>query len=139
MSFAPSDFIRSNFDFGAVSTTTTVHRTPVARAAYATPWPAFPALIVQTPCLRSASDNAATALAAPRNLYALIGCRFSSFRRISGNSGPSSRRISGVRTIVFAIRSRAAYLWELNRSDGFENHRFTVEAAIPGAIIVNLR
>ena len=68
MSFAPSAFMRSIFAAGAVSIATTVHGTPAARAAYATPWPAFPALIVQTPHLRSASGNIATALAAPRNL-----------------------------------------------------------------------
>jgi hypothetical protein len=68
MSVAPRAFIRSNFDFGAVSTTTTMQGTPAALAAYATPWPALPALIVQTPRLRSGSDNAATAFAAPRNL-----------------------------------------------------------------------
>ncbi len=33
MSVAPSAFIRSNFDFGAVSTTTTVHGTFAALAA----------------------------------------------------------------------------------------------------------
>src|SRR5712672_989732 len=37
-----------------------------------------------------------------------MGWRFSSLSRMSGNSGPSSRRISGVRTIVPLIRVRAA-------------------------------
>src|SRR5439155_22675176 len=83
-SFAPNAFIRSIFDWGAVSITTTVQGTPAFRAAYATPCPALPALIVHTPRLRSDSDNIATALAAPRNLYALIGCRFSSLSRMSG-------------------------------------------------------
>ena len=46
--------MRSIFACGAVSTTTTVHGMPAFRAAYATPCPAFPALIVQTPRLRSA-------------------------------------------------------------------------------------
>ena len=67
-SFAPSARMRSSFAAGAVSMATTVHGTPAARAAYATPWPALPALIVQTPRRRSASDNSATALAAPRSL-----------------------------------------------------------------------
>src|SRR6266550_2011778 len=107
-SFAPSARMRWSFAAGAVSIATTVHATPAARAAYATPWPALPALIVQTPRRRSASDNSATALAAPRSLYALIGWRFSSLSRTSGNPGPSSRRTSGVRTIVPAMRFRAS-------------------------------
>jgi len=68
MSFAPSARIRSIFDSGAASITTTVHGTPDCLAAYATPCPALPALIVQTPRLRSDSGSIATALAAPRNL-----------------------------------------------------------------------
>src|SRR6266568_787996 len=107
-SFAPNARMRSSFAAGAVSIATTVHGTPAARAAYATPWPALPALIVQTPRQRSASDNSATALAAPRSLYALIGCRFSSLSRTSGNPGPSSSRTNGVRTIVPAMRLRAS-------------------------------
>src|SRR6266516_4674579 len=107
-SFAPNARMRSSFAAGAVSIATTVHGTPAARAAYATPWPAFPALIVQTPRRRSASDKSATALAAPRSLYALIGCRFSSLSRTSGNPGPSSSRTNGVRTMVPAMRFRAS-------------------------------
>src|SRR6266566_2172863 len=103
-SFAPSARMRSSFAAGAVSIATTLHGTPAARAAYATPWPALPALIVHTPRRRSASDSSATALAAPRSLYALIGWRFSSLSRTSGKPGPSSRRTSGVRTIVPAMR-----------------------------------
>ena len=41
--------MRSTLVSGAVSMTTTVQGTPAARAAYATPWPALPALIVHTP------------------------------------------------------------------------------------------
>src|SRR6266700_6314247 len=107
-SFAPSARMRSSFAAGAVSIATTLHGTPAARAAYATPWPALPALIVHTPRRRSASDNSATALAAPRSLYALIGWRFSSLSRTSGNPGPSSSRTNGVRTIVPAMRLRAS-------------------------------
>src|SRR5262245_66516672 len=103
-SFAPSARMRSSFAVGAVSIATTVHGTPAARAAYATPCPALPALIVQTPRRRSASDSKATALAAPLSLYALIGCRLSSLSRTSGSPGPRSNRISGVRTMVPAIR-----------------------------------
>src|SRR5216117_1886364 len=44
-SFAPSARMRSSFAAGAVSIATTVHGTPAARAAYATPWPALPALL----------------------------------------------------------------------------------------------
>src|SRR6266498_5529758 len=66
-SSAPNARMRSSFAAGAVSIATTVQGTPAARAAYATPWPALPALIVQTPRRRSASDNRATALAAPRD------------------------------------------------------------------------
>ena len=60
--------MRSSFATGAVSIATTVQGTPTCRAAYATPCPALPALIVHTPRLRSASDSMATALAAPRSL-----------------------------------------------------------------------
>src|SRR6267142_5012671 len=107
-SFAPNARMRSSLAAGAVSIATTVQGTPAARAAYATPWPALPALIVQTPRRRSASDNSATALAAPRSLYALIGCRFSSLSRTSGNPDPSSSRTNGVRIMVPAIRFRAS-------------------------------
>ena len=55
--------MRSSFDLGAVSSTTTLHGTPASRAAYATPCPALPALIVQTPRARSAAGNDATAFA----------------------------------------------------------------------------
>src|SRR6266702_142111 len=44
-SFAPNARMRSSLAAGAVSMATTVHGTPAARAAYATPWPALPALI----------------------------------------------------------------------------------------------
>src|ERR1700680_2720891 len=100
--------MRSSFDAGAVSMATTVQGTPALRAAYATPCPAFPALIVQTPRFRASSESAATALAAPRSLYALMGWRFSSLSQISGCSPPSSRRTSGVRTMTPAMRLRAA-------------------------------
>jgi hypothetical protein len=53
---------------GAVSIATTVQGTPNARAAYATPCPALPALTVHTPQARSSSDRLATAFAAPRIL-----------------------------------------------------------------------
>src|SRR5262245_7853398 len=49
--------MRSSFEAGAVSIATTVQGTPASRAAYATPCPALPALIVHTPRLRSAVDN----------------------------------------------------------------------------------
>jgi hypothetical protein len=49
-----------------------------------------------------------TALTAPRSLYELVGCRFSSLRRTSGYSGPISRRTSGVRKTVPAILLRAS-------------------------------
>ena len=76
--------MRSTFVSGAVSITTTVHGTPASRAAYATPCPALPALIVQTPLRALLGVSIATAFAAPRILNALIGCRFSSFSQISG-------------------------------------------------------
>src|SRR5262249_9912963 len=97
---------------------------------------AFPALIVQTPRLRSASDNIATALAAPRSLYALMGCRFSRISRMSGKSGPSSRRIRGVRTIVCAIRLRASRISDswIGRT-GLSIIMLNVEAAVPAAIL----
>ena len=81
---APSARILSIFDAGAVSITMTAQDTPACLAAYAMPCPAFPALIVHTPRERSASDNIATALTAPRSLYELVGCRFSNLRRMSG-------------------------------------------------------
>src|SRR2546429_7441443 len=71
------------------------------------PCPALPALIVHTPRRRAAGDSSATALAAPRTLYELVGCRFSSLRRMSGLFGPSLRRKSGVRTTFPALRRRA--------------------------------
>ena len=43
-----------------------MHGTPACLAAYATPCPALPALIVQTPRFRSESGNIATALAAQK-------------------------------------------------------------------------
>ena len=100
--------MRSILAVGAFSITTTVHATPACRAAYATPCPALPALIVQTPLARSAGGILATALAAPRSLYALVGCRFSSLRRTSGIPGPRSSFTNGVRRIVPAMRVRAA-------------------------------
>src|SRR5437762_9593243 len=72
------------------------------------PCPALPALIVHTPRRRAAGDSSATALAAPRTLYELVGCRFSSLRRMSGLFGPSLRRKSGVRTTFPAMRRRAS-------------------------------
>src|ERR1700679_937796 len=100
--------MRSIFETGAVSIATTVHGTPAKRAAYATPWPALPALIVQTPRWRSLSGIIATALTAPRNLYELVGCKFSSLRRISGKFGPKSSRINGVRATTPATLVRAS-------------------------------
>ena len=70
---APSLRMRSIFVSGAVSIATTVQATPKPRAANATPWPAFPALIVQTPLLLASGDSIATAFAAPRSLNELIG------------------------------------------------------------------
>jgi hypothetical protein len=91
--------------------TTTVHGTPASRAAYATPCPALPALMVQTPLLRSSAGSNATAFAAPRSLKALIGCRFSSLSQISGAPAtPCSSRISGVRVMTPEMRSRAAWI-----------------------------
>src|SRR2546426_6323567 len=72
-SFAPNARMRSSFAAGAVSVAATLHGTPAARAAYATPLPALPALVVQTPGPRPASDKSATAVAAPRALDSLIG------------------------------------------------------------------
>src|SRR2546421_12977280 len=72
------------------------------------PCPALPALIVHTPRRRAAGDSSATALAAPRTLYELVGCRFSSLRRMSGLCGPSLSRKSGVRTTFPAMRRRAS-------------------------------
>src|SRR5579863_841363 len=63
--------------------------------------------MVQTPSLRCEGESKATAFAAPRSLYALIGCRFSSLTRTS-IPGIPSRASSGVRTMVPAMRSRAA-------------------------------
>ncbi len=48
------------------------------------------------------------ALTAPRSLYELVACRFSSFKRMSGKPAPRSRRTSGVRTMLSAIRRRAS-------------------------------
>ena len=81
--------------------TTTVHGIPASRAANATPCPALPALIVQTPLRASSGESIATAFAAPRILNALIGCRFSSFSQISGAGASCRSLISGVRVIVF--------------------------------------
>ena len=44
--------------------------------------------------------------------------------------------MSGVRAIVFAIRSRAPWISDsLIGRTGFENHWLTVEAAMPAAIL----
>src|SRR6266851_4655528 len=105
---APRLRMRSSLVSAAVSIATTVHAIPASRAAYATPCPALPALMVQTPFLRASGDSIATAFAAPRILKALIGCRFSSFSQISG-AGESWRSLtSGVRMARFLMRWRAA-------------------------------
>ena len=105
---APRLRMRSTFVSGAVSIVTTVAGTPAARAAKATPCPALPALIVHTPFCRSSGLSMATAFAPPRSLNALIGCRFSSLSQISGAAASWRSLTSGVRKIVFLIRSRAA-------------------------------
>src|SRR5213593_3373857 len=55
-------------------------------------------------------------LPAPRTLNDPIGCRFSSFRKISAGASSTLRRTSGVRRTVPARRSRAA--WMASRETG---------------------
>ena len=75
---APSRSI--SFVAGAVSMTSTLHEAPAIRAASATPWAAFPALTVQTPCASCSGLRCRMALYAPRILNEPIGCSVSSLR-----------------------------------------------------------
>jgi len=89
----------SSFAAGAVSIATTVHGTPRPARHMRRP-DRVTALIVQTPRPRSASDNRATRVRCSAQLVGVVGCRFSSFSRMSGNLAPSSSRTNGVRTMV---------------------------------------
>ncbi len=97
---APSRSMASSLVCGALSMTSTLQATPARRAASATPWAAFPALTVQTPCARSVGGRRATAFWAPLILNEPIGWSVSSLRY---SSGPSvvGRRTSGVRTAAW--------------------------------------
>src|SRR3989475_8245667 len=67
----------------------------------------LPALHVNTPCVRSSGVRSAMELPAPRTLNDPVGCRFSSFRKISAGASSAFRRTSGVRAAKPSIRFRA--------------------------------
>ena len=76
----PSRSIAASLASGAWSGTTIVAGTPSSRAVQAMPWAMFPALAVTRPLARALAGASMTALAAPRILNELMGCRFSSLR-----------------------------------------------------------
>src|SRR4051812_48638396 len=85
----------------------TVRGPPSPRAPRAPPCAMLPALAVYTPSASCDFGIDRIAFSAPRNLNEPIGCRFSSL--IHSSTGTSTlRRISGVRTAVPRMRSRAA-------------------------------
>src|SRR5712692_555893 len=68
----------------------------------------FPALQVYTPRFFASGPARAIALLAPRTLKEPVGCRFSSFRKISAGAASTFKRTRGVRRTVPFIRSLAS-------------------------------
>src|SRR2546425_7636755 len=68
----------------------------------------FPALQVYTPRFFASGPAREIALLAPRTLKEPVGCRFSSFRKISAGASSTFKRTRGVRTTVHLIRSLAS-------------------------------
>src|SRR4051812_12357986 len=107
MILPPRRVMASSLVCGACSGTMTVHDTPSSRAPNATPCAMLPALAVYTPSLSCDDGIDRIAFSAPRSLNDPIGWRFSSLIQSSMGASTSSR-ISGVRTAVPLMRSRAA-------------------------------
>src|SRR5438445_11506189 len=108
MIFAPNLLIASSLVSGALSGTITVHGIWFWRACQASAWAMFPALQVYTPRFFASGPARAIALLAPRTLKEPVGCRFSSFRKISAGASSTFKRTSGVRKTVPLIRSLAS-------------------------------
>src|SRR6266581_6325574 len=108
MIFAPNLLIASSFVSGALSGTITVQGILFWRACQARAWAMFPALQVYTPRFLAFGPARATALLAPRTLKEPVGCKFSSFRKISADASSMFKRTSGVRTTFPLIRSLAS-------------------------------
>src|SRR5216683_2400836 len=91
MIFASNLLIASSFVSGALSGTITVHGICFWRACQASAWAMFPALQVYTPRFFASGPARARALLAPRTLKDPVGCRFSSFRKISAGASSAIR------------------------------------------------
>src|SRR5438309_581298 len=107
MIFAPNLLIASTFVSGALSGTITVHGILFWWACQASAWAIFPALQVYTPRFFASGPARAIALLAPRTLKEPVGCKFSSFRKISAGASSTFRRTRGVRRTAPLIRSLA--------------------------------
>src|SRR6267378_6134906 len=68
----------------------------------------FPALQVYTPRVLTSGPARAIALLTPRTLKEPVGCKFSSFRKISADVSSTFKRTSGVRRTFPLIRSLAS-------------------------------
>src|SRR6266581_6688708 len=68
----------------------------------------FPALQFYTPRFLTSGPARAIALLAPRTLKEPVGCKFSSFRKISADASSTFNRTSGVRRTFPLIRSLAS-------------------------------
>jgi hypothetical protein len=66
---------------GVLSGTTTVHATPLSRAANATAWPWLPLLCVHTPAFLCSAERDSTAFSAPRALNDPVFCMFSHLKK----------------------------------------------------------
>src|SRR5713226_10148021 len=108
MIFAPNLLIASSFVSGALSGTITVQGIWFWRACQARALAMFPALQVYTPLFFASGPARAIALLAPRTLKEPVGCKFSSFRKMSAGASSTFRRTRGVRRTVLLIRSLAS-------------------------------
>src|SRR6266702_2896095 len=109
MIFAPNLLIASSFVSGAVSGTITVQGILFWRACQARAWAMFPALQVYTPRFLAFGPARATALLAPRTLKEPVGCKFSSFRKISADASSMFTLTSGVIMTVPLFLTQAEY------------------------------
>src|SRR5438445_8611349 len=108
MIFAPDLLIASGFVSGAWSGTITGEGIWFLRAGQASAWAMFPALHVYTPRFFASGPARERALLAPRTLNEPVGCKFSSFRKISAGALWTFNRTRGVRKTVPLIRSLAS-------------------------------
>src|SRR6266581_622511 len=108
MIFAPNLLIASSFVSGALSGTITVQGILFWRACQARAWAMFPALQVYTPRFLTSGPARAIALLTPRTLKEPVGCKLSSFRKISAGASSTFKRTSGVRRTFPLIRSLAS-------------------------------